>query len=115
MSSVNHGPEHISGPLYVTSEVSKPNPIKDPTGRPITGAAYIQGPCQIGKDSDFLTRWATLMVVSVSTLQTRNIKWLSKDNIKFSLLDLLSSLGLPGLRQVTGPCRALQCKPHVNS
>ena len=29
MSSVHHGPEHISGPLYVTSEVSKPRPIVD--------------------------------------------------------------------------------------
>ena len=56
MSSVNHGPEHISGPLYVTSEVSRPRPIVDNGGKPITGAAYLQGPVQIGEDGDFPSR-----------------------------------------------------------
>ena len=57
MSSVHHGPENLSGPLYVTSEESKPRPIVDSGGRPITGAAYLQGPVQIGKDGDFPSRW----------------------------------------------------------
>ena len=72
MSSVNHGPEHISGPLYVTSEVSKPRPIVDNGGKPITGAAYLQGPVQIGKDGDFPSRWATLMVGSLENNQSED-------------------------------------------
>ena len=47
MSSVHHGPENLSGPLYVTSEGSKPRPIVDTGGRPITGAAYLQGPVRL--------------------------------------------------------------------
>ena len=70
MSSVNHGPEHISGPLYVTSEVSRPRPIVDSGGKPITGAAYLQGPVQIGKDGDFPSRWATLMVGKLENNQS---------------------------------------------
>ena len=70
MSSVNHGPEHVSGPLYVTSEVSRPRPIVDNSGKPITGAAYLQGPVQIGKDGDFPSRWATLMVGTLENNQS---------------------------------------------
>ena len=70
MSSVHHGPEHISGPLYVTSEVSKPRPIVDNGGKPITGAAYLQGPVQIGQDGDFPSRWATLMVGTLENNQS---------------------------------------------
>ena len=72
MSSVSHGPEHFSGPLYVTSEVSKPRPIVDNGGKPITGAAYLQGPVQIGKDGDFPSRWATLMVGSLENNQSED-------------------------------------------
>ncbi len=70
MSSVHHGPEHISGPLYVTSEESKPRPIVDAVGQPITGAAYLQGPVQIGQDGDFPARWATLMVGTLKNNQS---------------------------------------------
>jgi hypothetical protein len=62
MSSVNHGPSHEDGPVYVTSEIATPLPMKDVIGRDITGAAYIQGPVQMGRSTDFVTRWATLMV-----------------------------------------------------
>jgi len=72
MSSVSHGPEHFSGPLYVTSEESKPRPIVDTEGQPITGAAYLQGPVQIGKDGDFPSRWATLMVGSLENNQSED-------------------------------------------
>ena len=72
MSSVHHGPENLSGPLYVTSEESKPRPIVDTGGKPITGAAYLQGPVQIGKDSDFPSRWATLMVGSLENNQSED-------------------------------------------
>ena len=72
MSSVHHGPEHISGPLYVTSEVSKPRPIVDNGGKPITGAAYLQGPVQIGQDGDFPSRWDTLMVCTLENNQSED-------------------------------------------
>ena len=72
MSSVHHGPENLSGPLYVTSEGSKPRPIVDTVGQPITGAAYLQGPVQIGKDGDFPSRWATLMVGTLENNQSES-------------------------------------------
>jgi len=70
MSSVCNSPEHIAGPLYVTSEVSKPKICQDKRGKPVTGSTYIQGPIQFGKDNEFSSVNGTLMVGNMENNQT---------------------------------------------
>ena len=68
MSGVSLSPETMSGPLYVTSEKSKPKPLQ--VDVPITGAMYVQGPIQMGSDGEFPSIYATLMVGPLSNNQT---------------------------------------------
>lgn len=70
MSSICNSPELIAGPLYVTSEKSKPKTCQDNTGKPVTGSAYIQGSLQIGKDGEFSSVNATVMVGNMENNQT---------------------------------------------
>lgn len=68
MSGVSLSPETMSGPLYVTSEKSKPKPLQ--VDVPVTGAMYVQGPIQMGSDGEFPSIYATLMVGPLSNNQT---------------------------------------------
>lgn len=70
MSSVNNSPETIAGPLYVTSESSRPKTCQDSGGKPVTGSTYIQGPVQMGVDTQFPKVEATLMVGPLKNNQT---------------------------------------------
>lgn len=62
MSGVSLSPETMSGPLYVTSEKSKPKAMQSKSKQPVTGSAYLQGPVQIGKDGEYGKVDATLML-----------------------------------------------------
>lgn len=61
-------PEMMSGPLYVTSDKSKPKALRD-GDKDITGATYLQGPVQIGIDGAYSSVDATLMVGNLQNNQ----------------------------------------------
>jgi len=69
MSGVSLSPETMSGPLYVTSEKSKPKAMQSKSKQPVTGSAYLQGPVQIGKDSEYGKVDATLMLSEMENNQ----------------------------------------------
>lgn len=69
MSSVNNSPELMSGPLYVTSVESTPKVCQDDKGLPVTGAAYIQGPLNVG--GEFSNVEATVMIGDLNNNQTK--------------------------------------------
>lgn len=68
MSSVCNSPEVMSGPLYVTSKESVPNCCRDSDGKPVTGAAYVQGPLNVG--DEFSNVEATVMIGELDNNQT---------------------------------------------
>lgn len=68
MSGISYSPETMSGPLYVTSEKSKPKALQN--GVPVTGSAYFQGPVQMGIDDTYDAVEATVMIGNLSNNQT---------------------------------------------
>ena len=68
MSRVSLSPETMSGPFYVTCEKSKPKALQ--ADQPVTGAAYLQGPVQMGIDSTYDAVEATVMIGNLSNNQT---------------------------------------------
>jgi len=68
MSGMSISPEMMSGPLYVTSDKSKPKALRD-GDKDITGATYLQGPVQIGIDGAYSSVDATLMVGNLQNNQ----------------------------------------------
>jgi len=68
MSGISYSPETMSGPLYVTSEKSKPKALQN--GVPVTGSAYFQGPIQMGIDGTYDAVEATVMIGNLSNNQT---------------------------------------------